>query len=160
MTAVEFEVQSSKLRNSTKGGRGDTLSAMSTILDIPEVRQRVSRLSVEEYHRLPEFNERGRRTELIRGIVVEKISKSPPHMSLAKWLYDRILGLRPSGCVVRQEGPLTLADSEPDRTFQSFSETKTTFVTPIPRPQSWSSKWRYPAARWIGRMHHSTQRPV
>ena len=44
---------------------------MTAILDIPEVRQRVSRLSVEEYHRLGEFNENGRRTELIRGIVIE-----------------------------------------------------------------------------------------
>jgi len=43
---------------------------MSAILEIPEVRQRVSRLSVEEYHRLDEFNNNGRRTELIRGIVI------------------------------------------------------------------------------------------
>ncbi len=46
---------------------------MTAILEIPEVRQRVSPLSVEEYHRLGEFNERGRRTELIHGIVIEKI---------------------------------------------------------------------------------------
>jgi hypothetical protein len=39
------------------------------MLDIPEVRQRVSPLSVEEYHRLDEYKERGRRTELIRGFV-------------------------------------------------------------------------------------------
>ncbi|HEU0040117.1 MAG TPA: hypothetical protein VFR76_12670 [Verrucomicrobiae bacterium] len=42
---------------------------MSAILKIPEVRRRVSPLSVEEYHRLDESNERGRRTEL-RGIVI------------------------------------------------------------------------------------------
>jgi len=40
---------------------------MAEILEIPEVRQRVSRLTVEEYHRLDEFNENGPRTELIRG---------------------------------------------------------------------------------------------
>ena len=43
---------------------------MTSILEIPEVRQRVSQLSVEEYHRLDEFNINGRRTELIRGIVI------------------------------------------------------------------------------------------
>ena len=32
---------------------------MSAILEIPEVRQRLSPLSVEEYHRLGEFNENG-----------------------------------------------------------------------------------------------------
>jgi hypothetical protein len=47
---------------------------MAAILDIPEVRARLSRLSVDEFHRLDEFNENGRRTELIRGLVIEKIS--------------------------------------------------------------------------------------
>src|SRR5512139_964528 len=87
---------------------------MSAILEIPEVRQRISRLSVEEYHRLDEFNEHGRRTELIRGIVIEKMSKSPLHFSLAKWLYDTLAPILPEGYLVRQEGPLTLSDSEPE----------------------------------------------
>ena len=52
--------------------------SMSAILEIPEVRRRVSPLTVEEYHRLDEFNENGRRTELIRGIVIEKMSKRRP----------------------------------------------------------------------------------
>lgn len=87
---------------------------MSAILEIPEVRQRVSPLSVEEYHRLDEYNERGRRTELIRGIVIEKMSKSPLHCSIAKRLYDKLAGALPVGYVVRREDPLTLADSEPE----------------------------------------------
>ena len=87
---------------------------MSAILEIPEVRQRVSRLSVGEYHRLDEFNGHGRRTELIRGIVIEKMSKSPLHSSLAKRLYDHIARALPPGLVVRHEEPITLADSEPE----------------------------------------------
>ena len=87
---------------------------MSAILEIPEVRQRVSRLSVEEYHRLDEFNHNGRRTELIRGILIEKMSKSPLHCSIAKRLCDMIARLLPKGFVVRREDPLTLADSEPE----------------------------------------------
>lgn len=87
---------------------------MSPILDIPEVRQRVSPLSVLEYHRLGEFNENGRRTELIRGILIEKMSKSPLHSALAKRLYDLIAKLLPEGLVIRREDPLTLADSEPE----------------------------------------------
>jgi len=43
---------------------------MAGILELPEVRNRVSPLTVDEYHRLDEFNEKGRRTELIRGIVI------------------------------------------------------------------------------------------
>ena len=87
---------------------------MTAILEIPEVRQRVSRLSVEEYHRLDEFNENGRRTELIRGIVIEKMTKSPLHSSIGKRLYDTIAAVLPPGFVVRREDPLTLADSEPE----------------------------------------------
>ena len=68
---------------------------MSGILEILEVRQRVSRLSPEEYHRLDEFNENGRRTELIRGIVIEKMPKSPLHCWIAKRLYDSIASMLP-----------------------------------------------------------------
>jgi Uma2 family endonuclease len=85
---------------------------MAAILEIPEVRQRVSPLSVAEYHRLGERNENSRKTELIRGIVIEKMSKSPLHSSIAKWIYDTLTALLPSGFTVRREDPLTLADSE------------------------------------------------
>ena len=60
---------------------------MTAILEIPEVRQRVSRLSVAEYHRLEEFNQNGKRTELIRGIVFEKMSKSPLHATIVTRLF-------------------------------------------------------------------------
>ena len=87
---------------------------MAAILDIPEVRQRISPLSIEEYHRLNEFNENGRRTELIRGLVIEKMSKSPLHSSIGKRLYDKIFAMLPANFVVRREDPITLADSEPE----------------------------------------------
>src|SRR5437667_2920198 len=87
---------------------------MSGILEIPEVRRRVSPLSVAEYERLDEFNENGRRTELIRGIVIEKMAKSPLHAYLSKLLYDKISDLLSPGWVVRQEGPVRLADSLPE----------------------------------------------
>jgi Uma2 family endonuclease len=87
---------------------------MAAILEIPEVRERVSPISVSEYHRLNERNENGRRTELIRGIVIEKMSKSPLHSSIAKWLYEKLVTMLPSGFIFRREDPLTLADSEPE----------------------------------------------
>lgn len=87
---------------------------MPAILDIPEVRQRVSRLSVAEYHQLGEFNENGRRTELIRGIVIEKMSKSPLHRILASILFRLLMGRVPDGYTVWKEEPLTLGDSEPE----------------------------------------------
>ena len=87
---------------------------MAAILEIPEVRQRLSRISVEAYHRLDEFNEQGRRTELIRGLVMEKMSKSPLHRTIASRLYRLFLAQLPAGYCVWKEEPLTLADSEPE----------------------------------------------
>lgn len=89
-------------------------TSVPAILEIPEVRERVSPLSVEEYHRLDEFNEKGRRTELIRGIIIQKMSKSPLHSTLSKRLYDKIAPLLPEGYLVRREDPITMADSEPE----------------------------------------------
>jgi Uma2 family endonuclease len=86
----------------------------SAILDLPEVRQRLSPLSVEQYHRLDEYNERGRRTELIRGFVIEKMSKSPLHRLIASLLYDRLAPQIPKGLSIWKEEPLTLRDSEPE----------------------------------------------
>ena len=99
---------------STERSRAARLARMSAILEIPEVRRRVSHLTVEEYHRLDEFNENGKRTELIRGIVIEKMSKSPQHSKLGKRLYDLLFRLVPAGFIVWREDPLTLADSEPE----------------------------------------------
>lgn len=107
-------------------------TVMSAILEIPEVRQRVSPLTVEEYHRLDEFNENGRRAELIRGIVIEKMSKSPLHRTIAKYLYDRIARLLPPGYVVYQEGPLTLADSEPEPDVSIIRGIEADFVSAHP----------------------------
>ena len=87
---------------------------MAAILEIPEVLQRISRFSVEEYHRLDEFNEHGRRTELIRGLVIEKMSKSPLHRTIASRLYRLLLAQLPADYCVWKEEPLTLADSEPE----------------------------------------------
>ena len=87
---------------------------MSEILEIPEVRRRISRLSVPEYHLLDECNENGRRTELIRGLIIEKMSKSPLHRTICSRLYKLLLAQLPDGCSVWKEEPLTLADSEPE----------------------------------------------
>ena len=87
---------------------------MAAILDIPEVRQRLSKLKVEEYHRLDEYNENGRRTELIRGHVIEKMSRSPLHRTIGSLLLKLLLAQLPPGFSVWKEEPLTLSDSEPE----------------------------------------------
>src|ERR1044071_8122923 len=87
---------------------------MAALLELPEVRERLSRLSVEEYHRLDEFNEHGRRTELIRGLIIEKMSKSPLYRIISWRLYKLLQSQLPEGYSVWKEEPLTFADSEPE----------------------------------------------
>jgi len=102
------------------------------ILEIPEVRQRVSPLTLEEYHRLDEFNEHGRRTELIRGIIIERMSKSPLHRIIAARLYNPFLGRLPEGYSVWKEEPLTLSDSEPEPDISVVRGTEADFLSAHP----------------------------
>jgi Uma2 family endonuclease len=106
---------------------------MAAILEIPEVRQRVSPLSVEDYHRLGEYNEHGRRTELIRGIVIEKMSKSPLHRIIASLLYDRLSAQVPKGFSVWKEEPLTFLDSEPEPDISITTREKRDYLAAHPR---------------------------
>ena len=87
---------------------------MSTILDLPEVRACVSRWSVETYEQLGTLGVLGKDVELIRGVIVQKMPKSPLHRRLTKKIYDRFLARAPVGCVVYSEAPLRLLDSEPE----------------------------------------------
>ena len=86
----------------------------TAILDIPEVRERVQRWSVKEYERRVEEGVFGKKHELIRGLVIEKMSKSPLPLSISKRLYDFFLIRLPDGYSVRHEGPLRFADSLPE----------------------------------------------
>ena len=87
---------------------------MSAILELPEVRERVQHTSVKLYHQLTELGALPKQTELIRGVIVRKMSKSPLHGSISKRLYDSFLPILPPGLTIRRDDPLTLADSEPE----------------------------------------------
>ena len=84
------------------------------LLDLPEVRRHFSPISVARYHTFSEFNQNGRRTELVRGVVLEKMPKIPRHASIAKLLYDTLNAAVPKEFSVRQDQPITLSESEPE----------------------------------------------
>jgi Uma2 family endonuclease len=87
---------------------------MTALLDLPEVRERVHTLSVEDYHRLGELGIVSKDAELLQGIVVTKMSKSPLHELVVQKLLRLLLAKVPNEFEVRREGPLTLRDSEPE----------------------------------------------
>jgi len=87
---------------------------MSSILDKPAVRQAVLPIAVEQYHRLGELGIIAENTELLNGVIVEKMIKSPRHTWLVQRLADWLREAVDERHHVRQEQPLTLADSEPE----------------------------------------------
>jgi Uma2 family endonuclease len=90
------------------------MSSASVMLENAEIRARVAPVTVEQYHRFPEFEDGGKRMELIRGILIEKMSKSPLHSSIARRLFMLLQGAMPPGFILLREDPLTFADSEPE----------------------------------------------
>ena len=87
---------------------------MPAILDLPEVRARISPLSVEAYEALAEMGVLEKQAELIRGMIVKKMPKSPLHCKLIRQIFLYLLALQRVGIAVFTERPLRLADSMPE----------------------------------------------
>lgn len=81
---------------------------MFDVLEKPETRQMLYRLSKEQYHRLTE----GTKTELVRGVIFQKMSKSPLHANFLQLLFDLLRPKVPASCHLVMEKPLSLGDSE------------------------------------------------
>ena len=104
---------------------------MATILDLPEIRERVFRWTVAEYEKLgddPAF----RRTELIRGLIVNKMSKSPLHSTITTKLYLFLLRTLRREFIIRQEQPLRFKDSMPEPDISVIRGTLDDFGTRHP----------------------------
>lgn len=86
------------------------LQGVSSLLDVPEIRQHAFPVPVDLYHRLTE----GLRTELLRGTILEKVSKSPTHRKLVEKLRRILAAQIEPEFLVFQEAPLTTHDSEPE----------------------------------------------
>jgi Uma2 family endonuclease len=108
------------------------MTAAAEMLEIPEVRARISAITVGQYHGFPEYNENGKRTELIRGIVIEKMSKSPLHASIVSALHDLLHPQVPADFWLRQDQPLTLRDSEPEPDISLVRGRRADFATHHP----------------------------
>lgn len=94
--------------------RARPANAMSAILEIPEVRARLSLLSVEAYEALARMGALDKQVELIRGMILKKMPKSPLHRKLTRQIFLFLLAWQRSGWAVFTEAPLCLRDSEPE----------------------------------------------
>lgn len=103
------------------------------LLEDPAVRARITRFTVEQYHQLGEYSTTGRRTELIRGYVFDKMSRSPLHSTIATRLQYLLLPQLGPGWWMRKEEPLTLADSEPEPDISVMRGQESDFENGHPR---------------------------
>jgi Uma2 family endonuclease len=56
---------------------------MNAVLEVPAIRERVLRFSVEDYHRITD----GQPTELLRGTIIQKTAKSFLHGEITRRLF-------------------------------------------------------------------------
>lgn len=87
---------------------------MSNFVEIDEIRKAVSLMSVDFYHASSELGWIDENTELLKGIPVSKMSKSPEHEYLVNLFLELIRNSSPDNCAVFKEQPITTSDSEPE----------------------------------------------
>src|SRR5882724_11144208 len=75
---------------------------------------RIWPLPVEGYHALGEAGLIPKNTELLYGLVYQKMPKSPFHCFLLTRLLRLLQTILPEGLLLRSEQPITCADSEPE----------------------------------------------
>ncbi len=87
---------------------------MLSILEIPSIRRKAKPIDLRTYHWMGEQGLVEEKTELLRGVIVEKMSKSPLHSYLINRLLHLLQQTLPDDFVARKEDPLSLHDSEPE----------------------------------------------
>jgi Uma2 family endonuclease len=87
---------------------------MSAILDEPAVRRAAFPVSVEFYHELGRLGMVDQSVELLDGVIVSKMSKSPLHAATLDRLDDLIRAALRPGLRLRHESPITADGSEPE----------------------------------------------
>jgi len=105
---------------------------MVEILEEPSVRSLAIPISVAVYHRMGEEGLVDRKTELIRGVIIEKMSKSPLHSYLTGMLHRLVSAFVGDTGIVRREDPLTLTDSEPEPDVAVVEGTDLDYLTHHP----------------------------
>lgn len=87
---------------------------MSAILDEPAIRRAAFPVTVEFYHELGRLGMLDKSVELLDGVIVSKMSKSPLHVTTLELLDDLIRAALRPGLRLRHESPLTTDSSEPE----------------------------------------------
>lgn len=80
----------------------------------PEILEFAVPISLDAYHTLCELYPKLEKTELIQGVIVEKMTESPEHNFFSNLLIQELQKLKPYDSILLVEKPLSLAGSEPE----------------------------------------------
>lgn len=94
---------------------------MLEVLEKPEARQLLHKLPVEEYFRIAE----GLKTELLRGVIFDKMPKSQLHINFLLILGRLLREQVGNHFEIMSENPLALADSAPEPDLAIIDPVKT-----------------------------------
>lgn len=84
------------------------------ILEKESVRELVLPLSVETYHKLGELGALPEKTELLEGLVIQKMPKNPKHTEVLQRLFKLFFIYFGEEFEIRKEEPIVLGKSEPE----------------------------------------------
>lgn len=89
---------------------------MKGVIDEPQARELAIPASIEFYHQAYELGLIDRQSELLEGLIVKKMPKSPLHQALSDYFAELLRLFLQSGFLIRTEGPITISktDSEPE----------------------------------------------
>jgi Uma2 family endonuclease len=87
---------------------------ISSMLELPTVKQRALPITVAQYHMLAHEGLIPENAELLEGVIIEKMPKSPLHSSVLQKMLRRLQAIRGEKYEVRQEQPITCRYSEPE----------------------------------------------
>lgn len=114
---------------------------MATAILTPDLPQGLPyqpmRVSVERYHDMIArgFFAENERFELLNGVIVEKMTKNPPHASVTRKCVQLLTRLVPPSWSVFSQDPITLTTSEPEPDVTIVKGEAEDFVTRHPRAE-------------------------
>ena len=103
------------------------------LLEEPTLMKRALPITVEQYHALFAQGLIAENTELLEGIIVEKMPKSPLHSSVFTRMMRRLQGAAAEQFFVRPQQPITCRRSEPEPDLALVAASPDDYATAHPQ---------------------------
>jgi Uma2 family endonuclease len=87
---------------------------LNSLAESPEIREALLPMSVEFFHAATDLGWIDEDVELLEGLPLKKMSKSPEHEYVVRLLFRLLEAVAGPSRFVAKESPLTCADSEPE----------------------------------------------